>query len=80
MTDLKTSDFTWHGPVQGIELKTKDEVVFEANLSPGKDYKMPVDHPVVKSWKASGLIVPAKAVITKASKSTSSSANGGKGA
>lgn len=76
MTDSKTSDFTWHGPVQGIELKSGEKVIFAASLCPGKTYTMPVDHKLVKSWKASGLITPAKPLKPKSSNSASQPGKG----
>ena len=68
MSDNKMSNFTWYGPVQGVEIKKEGKVVFKANLGPGKTYAMPADHKLVKSWKASGLITLAKVVSTKPSK------------
>jgi hypothetical protein len=63
-SQLKTKNFTWHGPVQGIELKDGGKVILATNLVPGKSYPMP-DHKLVDSWKASGLVTPAKPVSQK---------------
>lgn len=53
---MPDSNFIWNGPVDSAELTQDGKMVFSAMLHPGKSYAMPADHPVVESWKVSGLI------------------------